>query len=301
MKILVTGGTGFLGRALARSFLADGHEVIALARHTPRSALPEGMRFVQWDGRTTAGWGGIIDEIDVVLNLAGRSLASWPWTKRMKREFLESRVHAGHAVTEAIQQARHRPRVLVQSSGINHYGLRGDTATEATPPGDDFPARLTVEWEASTRRVEELGVRRVITRSAVVLARRSGLLPLMALPVRLFIGGPLAGGKQAMPWIHVEDEVGAVRFLADDESAAGAFNLTAPEPTSSAEFMRALARSLHRPYWFPTPGFLLRLVLGEMNVMVTEGRYSRPDRLLEQGYHFRFPRLEDALSHTFPA
>ncbi|HEY5902277.1 MAG TPA: NAD-dependent epimerase/dehydratase family protein, partial [Anaerolineales bacterium] len=217
MKILITGGTGFLGRALARSFLADGYEVIGLARHAPRQALPEGLRFVQWDGRTAAGWGGIINEIDVVINLAGRSLASWPWTRAMKRQFLDSRAQAGRALAEAITQAQHRPRLLVQSSGINHYGLRGETATESTPPAQDFLARLTVEWEASTRSVEELGVRRVITRSAVVLAGRGGLLPLMALPVRLFVGGPLAGGRQAVPWIHLDDEVGAVRFLVDQE------------------------------------------------------------------------------------
>ena len=301
MKILITGGTGFLGRALARSFLADGHQVIALARHAPRRALPEGLRFVQWDGRTAAGWGGIIDEIDVVINLAGRSLASWPWTRAMKRQFLDSRAQAGRALVEAITQAQHRPRLLVQSSGINHYGLRGETATESTPPAQDFLARVTVEWEASTRGVEELGVRRVITRSAVVLAGMGGLLSLMALPVRLFVGGPLAGGRQAVPWIHLDDEVGAVRFLVEQEGAAGPFNLIAPEQTSNAQFMRAVARRLHRPYWFPTPGFLLRLILGGMSVLVTEGRYSRPERLLALGYRFRYASLEDALSETFAA
>jgi hypothetical protein len=185
-------------------------------------------------------------------------------------------------------------------SGINHYGLRGELADEATPPGDDYPAQLTLPWEDSTRAVEELGVRRVVIRSAVVLGREARLLSLMALPIRLFIGGPLGGGAQAMPWIHVEDQIGAIRFLMANEDARGVFNLIAPEPTSNANFMRELARALKRPYWFPTPAFLLRLVLGEMNVMVIEGRFSRPKRLTELGYNFRFPGVREAFSDLFP-
>jgi uncharacterized protein (TIGR01777 family) len=178
--------------------------------------------------------------------------------------------------------------------------LRGDgLADEWAPAADDFLAQLTVKWEDATAPVEELGVRRVVTRSAVVLAGRGGLFPLMTLPVRLFFGGKLGDGSQAMPWIHLADEVRAMKFLLEKEEASGAYNLVAPAPTSNVDFMRAIASALHRPYWFHVPKFLLRLALGEMSVLVTEGRYSQPKRLLEQGFEFNFPQLGDALQNIF--
>jgi len=298
---LITGGSGFLGRALSKSFLADGHQVWALSRAPHKARVPQGVQVVFWDGKTAQGWGHLVNEMDVIVNLAGKSLSSWPWTKATKKEFWDSRINSGQAVAEAIRNATHRPRVLVQSSGINHYGLRGDLADESTPPAGDFLARLTMKWEASTRSVEDTGVRRVITRSAVVLAKDDGLFPLMSLPVRLFVGGPLGSGKQIMPWIHLADEIGAIRFLIENENARGAFNLIAPESTSSVEFMRGLGKVLHRPYWFPTPAFLLRIVLGEMSVLVLEGRAAQPKRLTEFGYRFQFSGLNEALADLFPS
>lgn len=299
MKVLIAGGTGFIGRSLAASLLAEGHQVWALGRHVPGRPFPGGPQIIQWDARTVAGWGGLIGEMDAVVNLTGKSLASWPWSKATKQEFRDSRLRAGSAIVQAIAAAKHRPRVLIQSSGINHYGLHGSSADETTLPGDDFLARLTVDWEASTQPVEELGVRRAVIRSAVVLGRDGGLLSLMALPIRLFFGGPLGSGQQAVPWIHVMDEVGAIRFLMEQEDARGAFNLIAPEPASSAEFMRALARALRRPYWFRTPAFLLRLVLGQLSVLIVEGRFARPKALIDLGYNFRFPGLKEAFSNLF--
>jgi uncharacterized protein (TIGR01777 family) len=299
MKVLISGGTGFIGRNLSASLVQDGHEVLILSRSPSSLSVRPGVKAVHWDGRTPAGWGHLMNEVDAVVNLAGKSLSSWPWTRRTKREFLESRVFPGAALTEAVRLAKHRPGVFLQASGINHYGLRGLPADESTPPGDDFLARLTIDWEASSQPAEELGIRRVVTRSAVVLGKGEGLLPLMSLPVRLFLGGRLASGKQAMPWIHIADVVGAMRFLLEQDQLHGPFNLIAPQPTSSAEFMCSLAGALKRPYWFPTPAFLLRLVLGEMSVLITEGRYSEPKRLLEQGFHFNFPTIEDALGDLF--
>jgi hypothetical protein len=299
MNILITGGSGFLGRYLTQSLLADGHQVWILSRTPTTTPSRPGVHVVGWDGRSEAGWGHLVNEMDAIVHLAGKSLASWPWTAATKQAFWESRIRPGEALVAAIQKASHRPRVFLQSSGINHYGLRGDLADESTPPADDFLARLTVDWEASTRPIEDLGVRRVITRSAVVLTRNGGLMPLMAFPVRLFLGGPLGSGEQAMPWIHVEDEIGAMRFLLENEQASGPFNLIAPEATSNAQFFRTLAQVLHRPYWFPTPAFLLRIVLGEMSSLVLDGRFARPKRLIELGYSFKFPRLEDALADIF--
>jgi uncharacterized protein (TIGR01777 family) len=296
MKVLITGGAGFLGAALTQSLLADGHQVWLLSRDPQGARVPPGAQAAAWNGRTAAGWGGLVNEMDAIVNLAGKSLASWPWTRAVKQEFWESRTNAGRAVVEAVSQAAHRPKVLIQSSGINHYGLDGPMADEDTPPADDFLARLTVAWEESTRPVKALGVRRVVIRTAVVLGRDGGLLGLMALPVKLFAGGPIGGGKQAMPWIHLADEVGAIRFLMENEAARGPFNLIAPEAGSNADFYRQLAKALHRPYWFPTPAFLLRLVLGEMSSLVVDGRFARPKRLMELGYRFQFPSLQAALA-----
>jgi len=291
MKVLIAGGSGFLGTAVKRSIELDKHQVIVLTRRAPKNSSQ-----IQWDGKTTEGWGYIVNEVDAVLNLTGFGLEHWPWTPQQKRKFLDSRVLPGLALASAIKDASHRPSVFLQISGVNRYGLRGEgTADESTPAADDFLAQITVHWEAATQPIEDLGVRRVIVRTAVVLSGRGGLFPLMALPVRLFAGGKFGDGRQAMPWIHLADEVGAMRFLLENENARGPYNLIAPEPTSNATFMKIIAKVLHRPYWFHVPVFLLRLVLGEMSVLLTEGRYSQPRRLLELGYSFKFPGLEDAL------
>ncbi|HEX6269887.1 MAG TPA: TIGR01777 family oxidoreductase [Anaerolineales bacterium] len=291
MKVLIAGGTGFLGTALTKSLTADGHEALILTRRTPKHPNQ-----FQWDGATTNGWGQLVNEVDAVVHLTGFSLEHWPWTKRTKQKFIDSRVIPGRALVSAIQNAARRPRVFLQASGINRYGLRGESvADESTPAAGDFLAQLTVKWEDATKPVEELGVRRIITRNAVVLARRDGLFPLMALPTRLFFGGKFGDGKQAMPWIHIADHIYAMRFLLENKDARGPYNLIAPELTSNAEFMRTVARTLHHPYWFHVPAFLLRMVLGEMSILLTEGRYAQPKRLLELGFPFRFGNLKDAM------
>lgn len=291
MKVLIAGGTGFLGSKLAQSLRADGHEAVALTRR----ASPKADQ-IQWDGRTPDGWGHIVNEVDAVVHLTGYGLEHWPWTDRQKKKFADSRVLPALALASAIEKASRRPRVFLHHSGINYYGLRGDTvADESTPPADDFLARLTVEAENASRTVEDVGVRRVIARSAVVLARGEGLFTLMALPVRLFFGGRFGDGGQSFNWIHVEDHIRAMRFLLENESARGAYNLIAPQPTSNAEFMRAIARALRRPYWFHFPVSLLRMTLGEMSIMLTEGRFARPARLLEAGFNFRFGGLEETM------
>ncbi|RPI89547.1 MAG: TIGR01777 family protein [Chloroflexi bacterium] len=291
MRVLIAGGSGFLGTALRTSLVKDRHEVFILTRRSPKHPSE-----LQWDGKTTDGWGHRINDMDAVVNLAGFGLVHWPWTRKQKQKIVDSCVLPGLALASAIKSASRRPRVFLQTSGINRYGLRGESvADESTPPADDFLAQLTVKWEDATKSVEELGVRRVITRNAVVLARNDGLFPLMALAPRLFFGGKLGNGKQAMPWIHVADHTKALRFLLDHENAHGPFNLISPEPASNAEFMRIVAQALHRPYWFHVPGFLLRLALGEMSVLLTEGRYSQPKRLIESGFQFHFGKLEDAL------
>jgi uncharacterized protein (TIGR01777 family) len=291
MKVLIAGGSGFLGTALKNSLLKANHDVFILTRRNSKD-----VHEIQWDGKTPSGWGRLINEMDAVVNLTGVGLEHWPWTKRQKQRFVDSRVLPGLALVSAMQNAARRPRVFLQTSGVNRYGLRGQAiADESTPPSVDFLGQLTVKMEEATAPVEELGVRRVIARSAVVLASHRGMFPLMSLAPRLFFGGKFGDGKQAMPWIHIEDQTNAMHFLLENEDARGPFNLISPEPTSSAEFMRIVCKVLHRPYWFHVPRFLLRLILGEMSVLLTEGRYARPKRLIELGFRFRFGKLENAI------
>ena len=298
MKVLIAGGSGFLGRHLIQSLVADSHQVWVLSRTTNKSIRD--VQVVGWDGQTVGIWGNLVNEMDAVINLCGLSTSNWPWTERKKQRFHDSRVIPGRALATAIKNAAHRPDVFIQISGINHYGLRGEgVADESTPPADDYLAQLTVAWEAATRPVEEVDVRHVVCRTAVVLATDAILLWLMTLPVMLFVGGRFGSGKQAMPWIHIDDQIGAIRFLMEHPDASGAYNLIAPQTTSNAEFMRTLAHVLRRPYWFHVPAFLMRLVLGEMSVLVTEGRFSKPERLFEMGYNMHYPKLEDALKDIF--
>ena len=295
MNVLIAGGSGFLGTVLTKSLQQDGHKVIILARGRSNKE-----NHIQWDGKTTNGWTQILNDVDAVVNLTGYGLEHWPWTKRQKQKFIDSRVLPGLALASAIEKASHRPNIFVQISGINRYGLRNETmADESTPPADDFLAQITVKWEDATKSVEELGVRRVIARNAIVLDGKKGLFPLMALPVKLFFGGKFGDGSQALPWIHVDDYVRALRFLMENENARGPFNFITPQAVSNAEFMKTVAEVLRRPYWFHLPSFLLRIPLGEMSVLLTEGSYSHPKRLLEAGYQFQFGNLKDALKDIF--
>ena len=300
MKALITGGTGLIGHALAKSHLADGNKVWILTRSPERAALPLGCVAVGWDGRTAQGWAPLVNEMDAVVNLAGANTAAWPWTEKRKQSFWNSRVWAGQAVAEAIRLAKKRPAVLVQMSGIGHYGLRGEVANESTSPANDFSARLTVAWELSSQPVEELGVRRAVVRTAPVLTRDNIIMKLMELPMRLFVGGRLGAGTQTFPWIHLADEIRAIRFLLTEERARGPFNLVAPESTSNAEFTRSLAKQLKRPYWFHIPALPMRLILGEMSNLVLEGRPAQPQRLLEAGFQFTHPTLQSALDELYP-
>ena len=291
MNILIAGGSGFLGSALNSHLTKNNHKVFILTRQTPKSTNQ-----IQWDAKTTNGWAQRLNEMDAVIHLTGYGLEHWPWTQRQKQRFIDSRVIPGLALASAFEQATRRPGIFIQASGINRYGLRGDSvADESTPPADDFLAQLTVQWEDATKSIEALGARRIITRNAVILARHGGQFPLMALSARLFFGGKFGDGKQSMPWLHIRDYVSAIQFLIENESARGAYNLIAPALTSNEEFMHVVAHTLRRPFWFHTPRFLLQLVLGEMNLLLTEGRYSEPKRLLELSFQFQYGQLYTAL------
>lgn len=302
MRVIITGGTGLIGRALAANLVSDNHEVIILSRSPQRAAgMPAGVRVERWDAHSAAGWGFLADGADAIVNLAGESLAG-RWTAARKRRIRESRLNAGLAVVQAVEQARVKPRVVIQSSGISYYGACGDEEiTEESPAGRDWLARLAVEWEDSTAPVEAYGVRRAIIRSGIVLSTTGGAFPLMVLPFRFFVGGRLGSGRQWLAWIHLADEVGAIRFLLDNEAASGPFNLVAPNPLPQAEFSRLIGRVLSRPSFLPVPAFALRLVLGEMSILVVEGQRGVPRRLQELGFTFLFPEAEAALASVTAA
>jgi uncharacterized protein (TIGR01777 family) len=273
------------------SLIKDGHDVFVLTRDRGRiTDLHGSAHLAEWDGRTAKGWGELVDGADAIVNLAGENLSGGRWTAARKQRLRSSRVLAGAAVVEAVQKAAQKPKVVIQSSGVNYYGVRGsEPVPESEPPGDDFLARVCIDWEASTAPVEALSVRRAIIRSGVVLSPKGGVMPLFRLPFRLFVGGPLGSGRQILSWIHMADEVGAIRFLIDNQDASGAYNLVAPSLVSMKEFTRTLGKAMGRPSWFPVPSFALRLVLGEMAIIVLEGQRAVPKRLQEGGYKFRFP------------
>lgn len=295
MRIVITGGTGLIGNALAREMGSAGHEVVVLTRDPARSGtLPPGTRAVRWDGRTAGDWAKLLDGDTVIVHLAGDAIAVGRWTDEKKRRIRESRVESGRAVLEGVRQAKSKPRALLQGSAVGYYGDAGDeVVTESHPPGDDFLARVCVEWEASTAEVTSFGVRRPLLRTGIVLSGQGGALPRMALPFRMLAGGPLGNGRQWLPWIHEADEVGAIRFLIEREDADGPFNLTAPAPLPNRDFSRALGEALHRPSFAPAPGFALRLLLGEMADALLHGQRAVPRKLLDLGYVFRYP---DALA-----
>src|SRR5215210_3080288 len=301
MRIVITGGSGLIGGALARSLSGDGggagHDVVVLTRDPDRvGTLPPGVRAARWDGRTAQGWSSLLEADTAIVHLAGESVAQGRWTAEKKRRIRDSRVVSGAAVMDAIREAPVKPRVLVQSSAVGSYGGRGDEVIpEDTPPGRDFLSAVCQEWEASTVEAESLGVRRAVARTGIVLAREGGALPVMSLPFKMIIGGPIGDGRQWFPWIHIEDEVGALRFLLEREDARGPFNLTAPHPVTNRELTRTLARVLRRPGFLPAPGFALRIALGEMADSLLQGQRAVPSRLSELGYVFRWPELEPAL------
>jgi uncharacterized protein (TIGR01777 family) len=297
MRALITGGSGLIGRALAANLARDNEEVIILSRRPERVIdLPAGVNIKWWDGHTTEAWGSVVDSIDAIINLAGENISSGRWTTERKRRILESRLNAGRAVVQAVEAAARKPRVVIQASGVGYYGPCADEEiTVETPPGHDFLSRIAVDWEASTAPLEVLGVRRVIIRTGVVLSSAGGALPRMLLPFRLFAVRRLGSGRQWFPWIHIADEVRAIRFLMETERASGSFNLSAATPLTNAEFSRLLGKQLRRPALMPIPGFMLRLLFGEMATALLDGQRAIPQRLLQLGFKFQFTEASLAL------
>ncbi|MCS7220939.1 MAG: TIGR01777 family oxidoreductase [Anaerolineae bacterium] len=297
MKAVVTGGTGLIGRALVAQLTADGWDVVVLTRNPARATgLPARAQAVYWDGQTAREWGKLMDGATAVVNLAGENISAGRWTHEQKRRIRESRLAAGRAIVEAIQQATVKPQVLIQSSAVGFYGNRGaEELDERSAPGRGFLPDLCQEWERSTEAVEALGIRRAVIRTGIVLSLAGGALPRLLLPFRFFVGGPLGDGRQWFPWIHLADEIRAIRYLMDNPNGTGVFNLTAPQPVTNAELSRVVGRVLRRPSLIPVPALALRLAFGEMATILLDSQRVFPRRLLELGFTFRFPDITSAL------
>jgi uncharacterized protein len=302
-KVIIAGGSGLIGRELTSVLTNNGYEVTILSRNPEVvTGISTGVKLVRWDGITPKGWEADLEKATAVVNLTGENLAGngfFParWTDERKRRIIKSRVDAGKAIADAIKESSHRPAVLIQASSIGFYGISLDKSfTEVDKSGTDFLAEICREWEASSASIDALGVRRVVIRTGVVLTTKGGALPRLLLPYKLFVGGPMGIGRQILSWLHIVDEVNAIRFLIENDGAKGIFNLTSPNPVTNNEFGAMIGSVMKRPHYIPVPGFVMKIVFGEVSTVVLDGQRVLPKRLLDAGYVFRYAMLEDALS-----
>jgi uncharacterized protein len=296
MRVTVTGATGLLGPALVAALQQRGAEVTVLSRDPDRARERLGeVQAVGWDLMAEAAPAEAVTGRDAVFHLAGEPVAQ-RWSAHAKQAIRDSRVTGTRNLLEGISSATARPAVLISSSAIGYYGRHGEEPIdEDAPPGSDFLAQVCVEWEAQAARAAELGVRVVMVRTGVVLDTDGGALEKMLTPFRLGVGGPVAGGRQYVSWIHTDDLVGLALAAMDGEEWSGPINATAPEPVTNAQLSRELGRVLHRPALLPVPGFALSLLYGEMAEIVTRGARVVPAKPLVLGYEFMHPRLPEAL------
>ncbi len=307
MRIVIAGGTGLIGRNLANNLSEDDHEVVVLSRDPSgkERLFSDEIHVVQWSTDGLGKWSQQIDGADAVVNFAGENIAGnrllpGRWTEAKKRNLVKSRVDAGTAIRRSIESATTKPKLLVQASAVGFYGPCGDElVTETSSPGSDFLANLCLDWEKATDGVEEHGVRRVILRTGLVLSNGGGPLPRLINQYRLLAGGTFGNGKQWWPWIHLDDVIGSIRYLMADNAARGPFNITSPTPETNVQFNKKLGKALHRPSFWPIPGFAVRLLVGEVAVVVLEGQKAVPQKLTGLGYSFKFDRLDAALSNIF--
>jgi len=290
MKIVVTGGTGFLGRALVATLRERGRDVVVVTRNPTSARIPAGARAISWSDLPAT-----VDGADAVVNLAGESIAQ-RWTSAGKARISASRALAAEQVGEALRAARKRPAVLVNASAVGFYGDRGDEElTESSEPGSGFLAETTVAWEEAARRAAPEGIRLVLPRIGIVLGEEGGALSKMLLPFRLGLGGPLGSGRQWMSWIHRDDLVALIVATFEDPRFEGPVNATAPSPVTMREFAATLGRVLHRPAFAPAPAFAIRAAMGEMASLVLDGQRVLPAKARALDFRFRFERLEPAL------
>lgn len=297
MKVLVTGASGTIGRALCDALFARGDNVVGLTRDpgAARGANPR-VEWRKWEPTLERPDPSAFDGIDGVVHLLGERIDQ-KWTEEAKERILESRRQGTHNLVQAIAALTHPPKVLVSQSAVGYYGDRGDDVVdESAPPGSSFDAEVTKAWEAAAHEVDPTGVRLAIVRTGQVLSTEGGMLKEMLPPFKLGVGGPLAGGNQYLAWIHIEDEVGILLWALDSESVSGVLNASSPNPATNKEFSKALGRALNRPAVMPVPGLVLDAKFGrEFGKVLRGGARVVPKRTEELGYRFKHPDLDEAL------
>jgi uncharacterized protein (TIGR01777 family) len=296
MEVFISGGTGFVGRALCQRLLDEGHQVTVLSRSAAAAqSLPRGVGAAIGDPTREGPWQEEVANCQAVINLAGASIFG-RWTREYKELLIRSRVLTTRNLVWALPDVREQAPVFISASGVGYYGSPGDQELdESSPPGDDFLSRLSQEWEAEAQAADAKGARVVRTRFGMVLGGGGGALEQMLPVYRRGLGGPLGNGRQWFSWVHRADLVDAILFCLQQEELTGAVNLTAPQPVRNAEFSKELGRALGRPAFIRTPGAILRLVLGELGSVLLSGQRVIPKALLDAGYEFRFPELAAAL------
>ncbi|MFP7494285.1 TIGR01777 family oxidoreductase [Terribacillus saccharophilus] len=294
MNIIISGGTGFVGKQLSESLIEKGHHVYILTRSPEKKIDTKQVTYVGW---LKKGFNPLAElpVIDAVVNLAGTSLFG-KWTKEKKEQIRSSRLEATETLVDMIGKMTKKPKVFVSGSAVGYYGTSvQDAFTEDTKKrGHDFLAEVTYDWEETAKQAEDLGVRTVLARFGIVLGDK-GALPLMQMPFRYFAGGKIGSGEQWLSWVHVQDAAGMIIHSIENESIKGPLNITAPSPRRNKDFSRALAKSLHRPYWTKAPAPVIEKALGEMSTLVLEGQCVYPKKALENGYQFRYSNLSEAL------
>jgi len=298
MKVLITGGTGFVGTQLTNRLIQEGHEVTILTR-SPKA--PKGTAFgifyLQGDPTQKGPWQDSIKNHDAIINLAGASIFS-KWTDAYKKLIRDSRMTTTRNLVEGIPAHSERKITLFSTSAVGYYGFHGDEElAEEAPPGNDFLARLAVEWETEALKAQEKGARVVITRFGIVLGEKGGALGQMIPLFKKFIGGPIGNGRQWFSWVHIKDLAEAFVFLMKHPEISGPVNLCSPNPLQNKDLAKALGKALHRPSFMPAPGFMIKLVLGEFGSVILEGQRVIPRRLLGSGFSFQYPNIDKALQN----
>lgn len=300
MKILISGGTGLIGKAFIKHFNESGDQIIVLTRSKRGREESQSIKYIEWDARSSESLIPYLQDINAVINLAGDNIGKGNWTTEKKERIINSRVHAGNALSKAIIDSGNKPDVFIQASGVGYYGSSLEKSfDESSPNGDGFQAEVAYKWENSSAELDSASVRRVIIRMGIVLDAKSGALPLMVLPFKMFVGGPLGSGRQYVSWIHLQDNIRAIDFVMRNEKTFGPVNLTAPSSYTNQEFGKVIGKVLHRPYWFPVPAFGLKLVLGEKSKLVLEGQKVEPGKLLNHGFQYKYPDLESGLRSIY--
>ena len=293
-RILITGGTGFIGSYLSSELLQDGHYITIVTRS------PDKYAEEQAENRKFTGWGddliSAVGESDVIINLAGHNLFG-RWNERVKKQIYNSRIDATQKLVDAIEKANSKPELLISASGVSIYGDHGDEKIdEATPPADHFLGKLCVDWENEAQRAEKSGVRVANPRIAPTLEDNGGMIEKMKLPFWLFLGGPVGKGSQYLPWIHMHDLCKAILYPIQNESITGAYNVCTPNPVTMNDFAKTLGRVMNRPSFFKVPEFVLKIVLGEGSKLALESLRVQPTVLQEAGFDYEFEDLEEALA-----